>query len=224
MPPSIRDYFPFVETLSNIDRVICRVDRIIIPTSLRPTCLNALHTAHLGISRMTAQAEGLFWPGITKDITATRDGCATCNSNAPSQPAMPSVTPEEPLYPFQHIAADFFHHQGNTYLVLVDRYTNWPVVTPSREGASGLVQTLRETFSTFGIPDTMMSDGGPEFSSHTTRQFLVDWEVHHRTTSAYHPPGRGGGENHQEASGQHWPWRSISQNLPSVQKQPRLRN
>ena len=188
MPPSIRDYFPFVETLSNIDGVICRGDRIIIPTSLRPTCLNALHAAHQGVSRMTARAEAsLFWPGITKDITATRERCATCNSNAPSQPAMPSITPEEPLYPFQHIAADFFHHQGNTYLVLVDRYTNWPVVTPSREGASGLVQILRETFSTFGIPDTLTSDGGPEFSSHTTRRFLVDWGVHHRIASAYHP-------------------------------------
>ena len=188
MPQSIRDYFPFVETLYNIDGVICRGDRIIIPTALRPTCLNALHAAHQGVSRMTARAEAsIFWPGITKDIAATRDGCATCNSNAPSQPVMPSVTPEEPLYPFQHIAADFFHHHGNTYLVLVDRYTNWPVVTPSRDGASGLVQTLRETFSTFGIPDTLTSDGGPEFSSHTTRRFLVDWGVHHRTASAYHP-------------------------------------
>ena len=137
MPPSIRDYFPFVETLSNIDGVICRGDRIIIPTSLCPTCLNALHATHQGVSRMTARAEAsLFWPGITKDITATRERCATCNSNAPSQPAMPSVTPEEPLYPFQNIAADFFHHQGNTYLVLVDRYTNWPVVTPWTPGST----------------------------------------------------------------------------------------
>lgn len=137
---------------------------------------------------MTARAEAsIFWPGITKDITATRDRCATCNSNAPSQPAMPSITPEEPLYPFQHVAADFFHHQGITYLVIVDRYTNWPVVTPSREGATGLIQTLRETFSTFGIPDTLTSDGGPEFASHTTRLFLSNWGVHHRTASAYHP-------------------------------------
>ncbi len=179
MPPSIRDYFPFVETLSNIDGVICRGNRIIIPTSLRPTRLNALHAAHQGVSRMTARAEAsLFWPGITKDITAARNGCATCNSNTPNDAIS---------HPFQHIAADFFHHQGNTYLVLVDSYTNWPVVTPSREGASGLVQTLRETFSTFGIPDTLTSDGSPEFSSHTTRRFLVDWGVHHRTASAYRP-------------------------------------
>jgi len=31
---------------------------------------------------------------------------------------MPSVTPMEPEYPFQHLCADFFHHEGVTYLVL----------------------------------------------------------------------------------------------------------
>ena len=97
---------------------------------------------------------------------------------------MPSITPLEPLYPFQHICADFFHHQGVTYLVVVDRFSNWPVVTTSRDGATGLTQTLRETF---GIPDSLTSDGGPEFTSHTTRSFLTNWGIYHRMSSAYHP-------------------------------------
>lgn len=139
MPPSIRDYFPYLDSLTSVYGIICRGDRIIIPTELRQACLNALHAAHQGVSRMTARAEAsIFWPGITKDIAATRDGCATCNGIAPSQPAMPSTTPVEPRYPFQHNCADFFHHQGITYLVVVDRFSNWPVVTPSREGSTGL--------------------------------------------------------------------------------------
>ena len=188
MPSSTRDFFPFRNSLSTVDGVVTYGDRIVIPAKLRSTCLDALHAAHQGTSRMTARAEAsLFWPGITKDIAATRDRCAVCNGNAPSQPAMPSITPLEPLYPFQHICADFFHHQGVTYLVLVDRFSNWPVVTASRDGATGLAQTLRETFATFGIPDSLTSDGGPEFSSHTIRSFLVNWGVHHRMSSAYHP-------------------------------------
>ena len=38
-----------------------------------------------------------------------------------------------------------------------------------------------------GIPDSITSDGGPEFVSHITRAFLKDWNVRHRISSAYHP-------------------------------------
>lgn len=186
MPPEIHAYFPYRESLSNVDRVLTYGDRIIIPTSLRQTCLDALHAAHQGTSRMTARAESSM-PGMSKDIAATRESCTICNGIAPSHPAMPSTTPETPAHPFQHVCGDFFHHMGVPYLVLVDRYSHWPIVTASREGAKGLAHTLWDTFATYGIPDSLTSDGGPEFASHITRAFLKDWNVRHRISSAYHP-------------------------------------
>ena len=188
LPPAIRDYHQYLGDLSVVDGVICRGERLIIPTSLRPACLSALHAAHQGTSSMTARAStSIFWPGITGDIQATRNQCPTCNANAPSQPAMPSTTPINPEYPFQHICADYFHHEGSAYLVLVDRYSGWPIVTPACNGATGLATTLRDTFATFGIPDTLTSDGGPEFAAHSTREFLSAWGVHHRIATAYNP-------------------------------------
>lgn len=83
---------------------------------------------------------------MTRDIAKTRERCSTCNGIAPSQAAMPPTTPATPGYPFQHVCGDLFHHMGNTYLVLVDRYSHWPIVTVSRDGAKGLVNTLRDTF------------------------------------------------------------------------------
>ena len=171
-----------------IDDVICLGERVIIPASLRQTCLNALHAAHQGTTGMTARAtSSLYWPGITADIAATRNKCAACNSNAPSQAAMPPTTPEQPEYPFQHICADFFHHDGAAYLVLVDWYSGWPIVSPATNGAKGLAHILRDTFATFGIPSTLTTDGGPEFTSTTIRELLSSWGVQHRLTSAYNP-------------------------------------
>ena len=188
LPATIPAYYLVLANMAIIDDVICLGERVVIPASLRQTCLNALHAAHQGTTGMTARAtSSLYWPGITADIAATRNKCAACNSNAPSQATMPPTTPEQPEYPFQHICADFFHHEGAAYLVLVDRYSGWPIVSPATNGATGLAHTLRDTFATFGIPSTLTTDGGPEFTSNTTRELLSSWGVQHRLTSAYNP-------------------------------------
>ena len=92
---------------------------------------------------------------------------------APSQAALPPMSPIIAAYPFQCICADYFHYQGVNYLVIVDRYSNWPIVEKTQDGSQGLIAVLRRTFATYGIPDELSSDGGPEFVAHTTRSFCL---------------------------------------------------
>ena len=92
-----------------------------------------------------------------------------------------------PEYPFQYICADYFKHAGSNYLITVDRYTNWPQVERAADGSAGLVNNLRSSFHTYGIPEELSSDGGPEFIATQTESFLKDWGVYHRLSSVAFP-------------------------------------
>ena len=184
LPGYLQSYFSIRDNLSTVDGVILYKDRVLIPPSLRPNVLSTLHAAHQGTSTMLARAESsVFWPGITCDIQQTRSRCNQCHQNAPSNPSAPPIAPILPAYPFQCICADYFTYKGSSYLVLVDRYSNWPIVEKATDGASGLVKLLKNTFTTFGAPEELASDGGPEFTASVTRKCLQNWGVHHRLSS-----------------------------------------
>ena len=196
----IRQYLPFRESFYILDGVILYNDRVVIPPALRPTVLQTLHAAHQGVSAMERRARAtVFWPGMTKDIHHARDSCNYCNCNAPSQAATPPLPFNPPSTPFEKIFADFFDYGGRHFLVVGDRLSGWSDVfaTPtgsSLTGAKALVSLLRSYFATFGVPEELSSDGGPEFTASVTKAFLQTWGIHHRQSSAYFPQSNGRAE------------------------------
>ena len=186
----ISSYRKYMDEIKVCDGVLKYKDNVIVPKSLRPRILKTLHQGHTGVTGMRLRASGnVWWPELSSDIVRTRKDCWTCDVNAPSQPAEPPVDLPVPEYPMQMLAADYFELEGYKYLVIVDRYSNWPMVfrVHTKEGSNELCKLLRRHFSIFGCPDEIASDGGPQFMAEETSRFFRNWKVRHRLSSAYFP-------------------------------------
>ena len=70
LSPALREYHLFRDHLYTVDGVILHKSHTVIPPSL---CQHVLHSAHQGVTSMTAHAETtVFWPAITPANIATQ--------------------------------------------------------------------------------------------------------------------------------------------------------
>ena len=76
---------------------------------------------------------------------------------------------------------------GSNYLIIVDKYSNWSIVQKASNGAKALVNSLREVFLKYAIPDEPMSDGGPEYKADETSKFPKAWGIRHIKSSMTFP-------------------------------------
>ena len=56
---------------------------------------------------------------------------------------------------------------------------------------SATIQCLRSIFATFGLPEVLVSDNGPNFVSAEFEDFLLKNGVKHTTSAPYHPASNG---------------------------------
>ena len=189
-PDYLSVYSKLRDNLSVVDGVPMYGRRLIIPSTLRQSILQCLHSAHQCPVKMNDRARhSVYWPGITTDIENVRRACVYCNRNTPSQPMMPPLPLASPDFPFQYIVADYFDVKGKTWLVIADRFSGWLSVSyfPREASSTDLIKTLKEYFTTFGIAEHFASDAGPQFQSSQFKEFLKSWGIEHRTSSAYFP-------------------------------------
>ena len=87
------------------------------------------------------------------------------------------------LLPIPFVSMDLFELDGKVYVIIVDYYSRWIEIKMLNDQSSKVISTLKELFSTHGIPGLVISDNDPWFSADTFRQFTADYGFIHDTRS-----------------------------------------
>ena len=92
--------------------------------------------------------------------------CPTCMQFPKRQPKEPLHPYSVPSFPRQKLATDLFYDQGAQYLLVTDYYSKYPIVRKLNSTTSvAVINHLKSIFAENGIPETLISDNGPQFSS-----------------------------------------------------------
>ena len=68
------------------------------------------------------------------------------------------------------------------YLIVVDAHSKWLEVLPMTTATA-----LRTLFARFGIPESLVSDNGPQFTAAEFQLFCKQNGIHHIQVAPYHP-------------------------------------
>ena len=97
-----------------------------------------------------------------------------------------------PRYPWQVIESNLFELKGTNYLLLVDYFSRYlEVVKISSTSSHAVITAMKSILSRHGLPETLCSDNGPQFSSQEMAEFTSSHGIQHVTSSLYFPESNG---------------------------------
>ncbi|UYV71977.1 K02A2.6-like, partial [Cordylochernes scorpioides] len=167
--------------------------RVVIPPSLRIKMLNCLHETHSGMNRMKAVARSHFWwPNLDTQIEFLVNKCRSCQQSQDG----PNKGKWQPwkwsTRPWQRIHIDFANKENINLLIVVDSHSKWIEAIPMRETTTRkTIEQLRRLFSSYGLPEELVSDNGPQFTGSEMKGFLEGNGIKQTLIPAYHPQSNG---------------------------------
>uniref|UniRef100_A0A8C7RX13 Gypsy retrotransposon integrase-like protein 1 n=1 Tax=Oncorhynchus mykiss TaxID=8022 RepID=A0A8C7RX13_ONCMY len=177
----------------------CPVGHLYVPFDVRDCLICWAHTSpssgHPGIGRTVRCLAGKYWwPTLAKDVRV----CAQCKAprHLPRGKLQPLPVPQRP---WPHLSVDFVTDlppsRGNTtILVVVDQFSKSCHLFPL-PGLPTALQTAEALFTHvfrhYGMPEDIVSDRGPQFTSKVWRALMEPLGVSVSLTSGFHPESNG---------------------------------
>ena len=145
-----------------------------IPPKLQSYVLEELHVSHLGMVRMkTLAKKHLWWPNLDKELEELVQNCHAYQANQQKPATAPLYPWSWPTGAWQQIHIDFARlFSGNMFFLVLDAYSKWleiflmPTTTSNKT-----IETFKSLLARYGLPEQIVSDNGPQFTSNEFKWF-----------------------------------------------------
>ena len=108
-PASIQVYWNVRDELSEVEGVILKNDRILVPSSMRKEMLQRIHQGHMGIEKSKRRARDvLYWPGMNSQISDMISRCTTYLEHQRQNTKEPMIPSRLPHKPWEMVPTDLF--------------------------------------------------------------------------------------------------------------------
>ena len=192
-----RQYFDIRSSLSIVDGILFRSEKIVPPLSLRPTLLAFAHESHFGISKTKMRLRSFYWwPKMDESAESLVRNCVSCPKSCVRD--VPVGRTEWPTTPWTNLAIDI---AGPKYcknnipyyiIVLIDLHSKYAVAKICKSiTSSDVIMFLEDIFFKFGYPLKLISDNGVQFRSHQFENYLKHNGVSHSFSAVYNPQSNG---------------------------------
>lgn len=190
---SIRCYWNIRDELTVDYGLVWKGARIVIPKCLRSEMLRNAHVGHLGIEKCKLRArEIMYWPNMNSQLEDMISNCQACLTHRKANSKETLMQHDIPERAWSKIGVDLCHYRDKIFLIVVDYYSKFiEVIELQSMTSTTVIDQLQIVFSRQGIPNTVMSDNGPEFSSESFKLFSEMWKFQHTTSSPRYPQSNG---------------------------------
>lgn len=161
-------YRVIANELCELEGVLLRGDRIVVPDLLRNNVLTTAHDGHPGTTMMKNHLRShVWWPKMDTQVEQFVKRCRGCTLVGVPEPPEPLQRSQLPCSPWHTIALDFLGPlpDGQYLLVVIDCYSRFmEVCEMETTTTSDVIRELSIMFSRYGIPFAMKADNAPQLS------------------------------------------------------------